>query len=332
MSAASSSRYILLPVPESQLPIWDMNKLQQHLYWVPEEISLEEDKRQWEHLPPKEKRFVSLVLAFFASADLLICENLEINFSQEVQWNSVKAFYKGQDNMEMIHAEVYANLLNTLVPSATERDHLINSFETIPSVKAKHDWVHLYMDSTSKTFPQRLVAFCVFEGLLFSASFAAIYFFKHERKGLLPGLCHANELISRDEGLHASFAALLYNKYVVSDSTIVSESISKLSNAEAHKIVQSAVDVERLFVRDAIPVGMLGMNASLMERYVEFVANKILRCLGHPHLYPSVKNPFLWMESLSIPGQSNFFERRVSEYVKPVQSSPSCLDFTSLEF
>ena len=329
-----TSRYVLLPIPAAQLPIWDMAKIQQHQYWVPEDVCLTEDKRQWGGLGEKERRFISRVLAFFAAADLLICENLEMNFEREVEWNSVKAFYKGQDNMEMIHAEVYANLLNTLIPEYDERDRLMRGFETIPSVRDKHQWVLRYMDPDAKSFPERLVAFTVFEGLLFSASFAAIYFFKHERKGLLPGLCHANELIARDEGLHASFAALLYKNYVAPGSTLVARggATTKLTDAAAHDVVRSAVDIERAFIREAIPVGLLGMNSQLMERYVEFVANKILRTLGHGELYPGAKNPFAWMASLSVPGQSNFFERRVSEYSKPKRTAAARLDLDSLDF
>lgn len=316
------------------MPLWDMNKVQQHLYWVPEEVSLDEDRRQWASLGAKERLFISRVLAFFAAADLLICENLEMNFEREVEWNAAKAFYKGQDNMEMIHAEVYANLINTLIPDETERENLIHGFETIPSVQAKHAWVSKYMDAGTKSFPERLVAFTVFEGLLFSASFAAIYFFKHERKGVLPGLCHANELISRDEGLHASFAALLYKQYVRPGTTLVAGGgdVKKLTDRQAHAIVREAVDVERRFVRDAIPVAMLGMNHTLMEQYVEFVANKILRCLGHAELYPGAKNPFEWMSSLAVPGATNFFERRPSEYKKSVRTSASSLNLASLEF
>lgn len=328
-----SSRYILLPIPDEQLPIWDLYKLQQHLYWVPEEVTLADDKRQWATLSEKERRFLSRILAFFAAADLLICENIEMNFEREVQWNSAKAFYKGQDAMEMIHAEVYANLLNTLV-AADERDRLIRGFEALHSVRQKHQWVKTFMDPSRRTFEERLVAFCVFEGLLFSASFAAIYFFKHERKGVLPGLCHANELISRDEGLHAQFAALLYRRYVSAGTGLVATPVRRLTDAQVHKIFDDAVEVERAFIRDAIPVAMLGMNAALMERYVEFVANKLLRTLGHSELYASVTNPFPWMVSTAIPGQTNFFERKVAEYAKPRRGSAftNVSDFSNMEF
>lgn len=309
-----------MPIPDSQINIWEMNKLQQRLYWVPEEVQLSEDKRQWHVLDPREKRFLSRILAFFAAADLLICENLECNFESEVRWNSVKAFYKGQNNMEMIHAEVYSNMLLTLVPSKSERDSLVTAFETIDSVKAKHQWALRYMNPNGRTFPERLVAFCIFEGLMFASSFAAIYFFKHERNGLLPGICHANELISRDEGLHAHFAAMLYRDHVYPSSTLVDESIKKLSDKYVHSLFESAIKIENSFIKDAIPVEMLGMNASLMCQYIKFVANKLLRTLGHSELYNNIKNPFLWMASTALTGQTNFFERRVTEYSKPVIS------------
>ena len=296
-------RYILFPIPEEQAPIWTAYKLQESCFWTAQEIDLTQDRLDFKKkLNDGERLFLSHVLAFFASADLLVCENLLERFSVDVKWSTCKAYYGIQSAVEMVHSEVYSKLIDTLITDKEEKHRLFNAIETIPAVRAKQQWAAQYMDE-SKSFATRLVGFCVFEGLLFSASFCSIYFLK--TRGLMPGLSHANELISRDEGQHAAFAALLYKNYVR----------NKLTDDEVHSIFRSAVETEREFVCHSLPVSLLGMNSALMMEYVEYCANKLLRQLGHAELYPGRDTcVFDFMTSLSVPGKTSFFERRVSEY------------------
>lgn len=295
-------KYILFPIPASQMDIWKAYKLQESYFWTAEEIDLTTDRIHFQRdLTDRERHFLSRVLGFFASADLLICENLLENFSKECQWPTVRAMYGIQGAIEMVHSEVYSKLIDTLVP-AREKERLFNAIEEIAAVRDKQLWCCQWMDD-SKSFATRLVGFCVFEGLLFSASFCAIFYFKS--RGLMPGLSHANELISRDEGLHASFASMLYVNHVA----------NKLTDDEVHDIFRSAVETERIFVTESVPVSLLGLSSDTMMEYVEFCANKLLRQLGHAELYPGREEcPFDFMRAISVPGQTNYFERRVSEY------------------
>ena len=221
----------------------------------------------------------------------------------DVQWPEARAFYGWQVATENVHSEMYSVLLDALVRDSTERGRLLRAIHTIPAVRAKALWAERWTGSDA-SFAERLVAFAAVEGVHFSGSFCAIFWLK--KRGLMPGLTFSNELISRDEGLHTDFACLLYSKL---------SAASRLSDARAHEIIREAVDLERGFCCDALSVALVGMNAALMARYVEFVADRLLVALGHPALYNS-ENPFDWMELISLQGKTNFFERRVGEYQK----------------
>ena len=224
-------------------------------------------------------------------------------FMGDVQWPEARAFYGWQVATENVHSEMYSVLLDALVRDSQERSRLLRAIHTIPAVRDKALWAERWTGSDA-SFAERLVAFAAVEGVHFSGSFCAIFWLK--KRGLMPGLTFSNELISRDEGLHTDFACLLYSKL---------SSASRLSDARAHEIIAEAVDLERGFCCDALSVALVGMNAGLMARYVEFVADRLLLALGHPALYNS-QNPFDWMELISLQGKTNFFERRVGEYQK----------------
>jgi ribonucleoside-diphosphate reductase subunit M2 len=273
-------------------------------FWTVEEVDLSQDSRDWrERLNEHERRFVSHVLAFFAASDGIVLENLAARFMGDVQWPEARAFYGWQVATENVHSEMYSVLLDSLVRDSKERDHLLRAVHTIPAVRDKARWAERWTGSDA-SFAERLVAFAAVEGVHFSGSFCAVFWLK--KRGLMPGLTFSNELISRDEGLHTDFACLLYSKL---------SPASRLTDARAHEIVGEAVDLERGFCCDALSVSLVGMNAELMARYVEFVADRLLLALGHPALYNS-RNPFDWMELISLQGKTNFFERRVGEYQK----------------
>merc|ERR1712228_957664 len=181
------------------------------------------------------------------------------------------------------------------------QEQVFNAIATMPAVTEKAMWAIQYMNSEN-SFAERLIAFAAVEGILFSGSFCAIYWLK--KRGLMPGLTFSNELISRDEGLHGEFACLIYGMLQ-----------NRLPEDVVHGIVRGAVDTERRFICDALPCDLIGMNSELMQRYIEFVADRLLSALGHTKLY-NASNPFDWMELISLQGKTNFFEKRVGEYQK----------------
>ena len=300
MLLPSNDRFVLFPIQHQD--IWQAYKEQAACFWTAEEIDLEKDKRNWANLKDSERHFLKHVLAFFAASDGIVNENLAVNFSNEVQWPEARAFYGFQIMMENIHAETYSLLIDTYIEDEKEKNHLFNAMETVPSVMKKAEWALKWTDSERATFGERLIAFAAVEGICFSGSFCAIYWLK--QRGIMQGLTFSNELISRDEGMHRDFACMLHDKL----NNKVPESI-------ALQIITEAVEIEKDFVTEALPVSLLGMNADKMCQYIEFVADHLLVTLGFNKHY-NVGNPFPWMEMISMQGKTNFFERRVGEYQK----------------
>jgi len=297
--APNAHRFVLLPI---QYPdIWRMYKTHFACFWSPDEIDLSDDMIDWRtKLSDNERFFVTHVLAFFAASDGIVNENLAERFMTEVQIPEARAFYGFQIAMENVHSEVYSMLIATYVDDVVERTHLFNAIDTIPCVQRKAHWAMRWIENASATFAERLVAFAAVEGIFFSGSFCAVSWLK--KRGLMPGLSFSNELISRDEGLHCDFACLLFEHIV-----------NKPPEETIRKIIMDAVVIEHEFVSDALPVALIGMNANLMRQYICFCADRLIQKLGFSRIY-NAKNPFEWMELISMEGKTNFFERRVSEY------------------
>jgi len=295
----NKDRFVLFPIKHKD--IWEMYKKAEASFWTAEEIDLTPDLQHWEKkLNEDEKHFIKHVLAFFAASDGIVNENLAVNFMQEVQYPEARCFYGFQIMIENIHSEAYSLLIDTYIKDSVEKNRLFHALETVPCVSRKGNWALRWI--SKGTFPERLVAFAAVEGIFFSGSRCSIFWLK--KRGLMPGLSFANELISRDEGLHCDFACLLYSQLV-----------NKLPEKTVKEIIVNAVDIEKEFVRDALPVKLIGMNADLMCQYIEFVADRLLVALGIGKVY-NVSNPFDFMELISLQGKTNFFERRVSEYQK----------------
>ncbi|XP_052325014.1 ribonucleoside-diphosphate reductase subunit M2 B [Oncorhynchus keta] len=306
-------RFVIFPI---QYPdIWRMYKQAQASFWTVEEVDLSKDLAHWDNLKPDEKHFISHILAFFAASDGIVNENLVQRFSQEVQLPEARSFYGFQILIENIHSEMYGMLINTYIRDSEEREHLFNAIQTMPCVRRKADWAIQWISDTKSTFGERIVAFAAVEGIFFSGSFAAIYWLK--KRGLMPGLTYSNELISRDEGLHCNFACLLYS-YIV----------KKPSEDRVKDIITKAVSIEQEFLTEALPVDLIGINGVLMKQYIEFVADRLLQDLGLAKVYLT-ENPFDFMESISLEGKTNFFEKRVAEYQRyGVMSNAMTCDFT----
>ena len=218
-----------------------------------------------------------------------------------MQIAEARSFYATQIQIEDIHAETYSLLIDNYIKDSSEKDGLFNAMKTLPCVAKKAEWALKWIDE-APSFAHRLIAFAAVEGIFFSGSFCSIFWLK--KRGLMPGLTFSNELISRDEGMHCDFACLLYSMLD-----------NKLPKSEIQDIITQAVEFEKEFVTDALPVSLIGMNAELMTQYIEFVADRLLVALGNEKHY-GTSNPFDWMELISLQGKTNFFEKRVGDYQK----------------
>jgi len=295
----NKDRFVLLPIKHGE--IWDMYKKAEASFWTAEESDLSSDMQDWENkLSADEKHFIKHVLAFFAASDGIVNENLAINFMNEVQYPEARCFYGFQIMMENIHSETYSLLIDSYIKDPKEKDYLFHALDNLECVSKKGEWALRWI--SNGTFAERLIAFAAVEGIFFSGSFCSIFWLK--KRGLMPGLTFSNELISRDEGLHCDFACLLY-----------SELTNKLPVEKVTDIIRNAVEIEKEFVSDALPVRLIGMNATMMCQYIEFVADRLLVALGCSKTY-NATNPFDFMEMISLQGKTNFFEKRVAEYVK----------------
>ncbi|PGH19423.1 ribonucleoside-diphosphate reductase small chain [Polytolypa hystricis UAMH7299] len=297
----NAHRFVLFPIKYHE--IWQMYKKAEASFWTAEEIDLSKDLHDWNNrLNDDERYFISHVLAFFAASDGIVNENLLERFSSEVQAPEARCFYGFQIMMENIHSETYSLLIDTYIKEPKQRTYLFDAIDTIPCIRKKADWAIRWIQDKESSFAQRLIAFAAVEGIFFSGSFASIFWMK--KRGLMPGLTFSNELISRDEGLHTDFACLLF---------------SHLRHRPSPEVVQSiiveAVGIEQEFLTEALPVGLLGMNAKLMCQYIEFVADRLLVALGNKKYYNST-NPFDFMDNISLAGKTNFFEKRVGDYQK----------------
>lgn len=300
-----------------------MYKKAEASFWTAEEIDLSKDLHDWNNrLNDDERYFISHVLAFFAASDGIVNENLVERFSGEVQIPEARCFYGFQIMMENIHSETYSLLIDTYIKEQKQRTYLFDAIDTsksttiqpstrvfhlltrltVPCIRKKADWALKWISDKNSTFAQRLIAFAAVEGIFFSGSFASIFWLK--KRGLMPGLTFSNELISRDEGMHTDFACLLF-----------SHLNNRPSKQAVQDVITEAVAIEQEFLTEALPCALLGMNANLMKQYIEFVADRLLLALGNQKYYKAT-NPFDFMESISLAGKTNFFEKRVGDYQK----------------
>ena len=294
------NRYVLFPIKHHD--VFSMYKKALASFWTVEEVDLSKDLNDWESLSDNERNFIEHVLAFFAASDGIVNANLVERFINEVQIQEAKCFYGFQVAIENIHSEMYSLLIDTYIREPTRKDTLFNAIFTIPAVTKKAKWAEKWINDDSSSFSTRVVAFAAVEGIFFSGSFASVFWLK--QRGLMPGLTFSNELISRDEGLHTEFACLMYSMIA-----------NRLTNKTIENIISEAVKIEKEFIIESIPCKMIGMNSDLMCQYIEFVADRLLLQLGNDKKYKS-KNPFAFMEMISIEGKTNFFEKRVAEYSK----------------
>ncbi len=302
-------RFTVFPIEHEHL--WAMYKKAQMSNWTAEEIDFSKDMDDWVNLSDNEKHFIKYILAFFAGSDGIVFENLNNNFASEVQYTEARSFYAYQEHNEMVHGETYSKLIDKYIKSSSEKKQLFEAIQTIPCIENKAKWAMKWFNK-DRSFAERLFAFACVEGIFFSGSFCAIFWLK--KRGLLPGLCFSNELISRDEGLHLEFAIELFKMLK-----------HKPNKSIIEEIVKDAVSIEKNFIIDALPCSLIGMNSEKMSEYIEYVADRLLKQSGHDKIW-GTKNPFDFMENISLDGKTNFFEKRVGYYGKIDEDS------TSIEF
>ena len=293
----SDRNYTIFPIQHDD--IWTYYKKAMANFWTPEEVDLSKDYDDFVKLTDNERHFIEHILAFFAGSDGIVNENLVERFCSEVKLPEAQFFYGFQIAMENIHSETYSLLIDTYIKNPIKKAKLFNAITTIPSIKKKADWAIRWIGDES-SFGERCIAFAAVEGIFFSGAFCSIFWLK--KRGLMPGLCQSNELISRDEGMHTEFAVLMY-KYLQ----------NKPSEERILEIIREAVVIETEFITDSLSCKLIGMNSELMTQYIQYVADRLLQMLNIDKIY-NATNPFDWMELISVQGKTNFFEKRVGEY------------------
>jgi len=294
-----NNRLTIYPIQYNK--IWEAYKTQMAAFWTAEEIDFSNDYKDFSKLNENEQHFIKMVLAFFAASDTIVNINLGERFIREVQIREAIVAYTFQMAMESIHSEVYSLMIDNIIRDQAEKNKLFNAITEYPCITKKTLWAQRWIESNAP-FAQRLIAFAIVEGIFFSGSFCSIFWLK--KRNLMNGLCDSNELIARDEASHCDFAILLYSMIE-----------NKISESIIHKMFIEAVEIEKEFICESLPCSLLGMNSSLMSKYIEFVADRLLVSLKYNKIWGSV-NPFDFMESISMEGKTNFFESRPTQYQK----------------
>ena len=293
------NRFVIFPIKYND--IWEYYKNHQAAFWTAEEIDLTNDIRDWEKLTENEQYFIKNVLSFFAASDGIVNENLAENFYREVQYPEAKFFYGFQLMMENIHSLMYSLLIDTYIKDENEKNKCFTALDNLPAVQKKAKWALDWIKNAS--FEERLVAFAAVEGIFFSGSFCSIFWLKS--RGIMQGLCNANSLIFKDENLHCDFAIHLLNNHIE----------NKPTEKRIKEILLSALEIEKEFITESLPVSLIGMNQNLMKQYLEFVVDGLLVKMGCSKQF-NVEQPFKFMEQIAVETKGNFFESRTVEYQK----------------
>ena len=293
------NRFVIFPIEHHD--IWEYYKMHQAALWTAEEVDLTNDIRDWNNLSDNEQYFIKNILSFFAASDGIVNENLAENFYREVQYPEAKFFYGFQLMMENIHSLMYSLLIDTYISNEEEKNLCFTALDNLPAIQKKAKWALNWIEKSS--FQERLVAFAAVEGIFFSGSFCSIFWLKS--RGIMQGLCNANSLIFKDENLHCDFAIHLLNNHIE----------NKPSEKKIREILLSALEIEKEFITESLPVSLIGMNSNLMKQYLEFVVDGLLVKLGCKKEF-NVEQPFKFMEQIAVETKGNFFESRTVEYQK----------------
>lgn len=300
MDPVGMSRFVM---PEGEYPaIQEMVVQQEKSVWSHTELPYGSDYKDWEALSHDEKRFISHILAFFAASDGIVNENISTNILNRVKTPEVRDFYSTQFRMENVHSKVYRRLLESYIHDEKLRLELLNAIDTMPAIKAKAD-IALDAMNADMTIGQILFFFMLVEGIMFMGAFISIFWLK--KRGILKVLTDANYLISRDEGMHTDFAVLLLN---------MEELIVNLPDQDwAQAQVRMVVDAEDYFLRQALPVKLIGLNADEIMNFIKFQADVLLKRVGYDPIY-GITEVSKTIQDIWSPRQTNFFEHSPVEY------------------
>jgi ribonucleoside-diphosphate reductase beta chain len=288
--------------------------------WTVEEVDLFSDIPDLNHrLNPAERHLINRLVAFFATGDSIVSNNLVLNLYKHINAPEARMYLSRQLYEEAVHVQFYLTLLDTYIPDHAERAAAFAAVETIPSIQKKAQFCFRWIDSIyqlqeirtpaqQRSFLLNLACFaaCI-EGLFFFAAFAYVYFLRS--KGLLNGLAAGTNWVFRDESMHISFAFEVIN-------TVRTESHELFDRQFEEQIVsmlEEAVDCETAFAEDLLGLGVAGLSQADMRTYLESVADRRLQAFGLAKRYGS-RNPFSFMELQDVQELTNFFERRVSSY------------------
>jgi ribonucleoside-diphosphate reductase subunit M2 len=298
---SSANRISLFPI---KYPIiWALYKQHESLGWRADDLSLSSDKEDFKTLSSDEQEFIKYILAFFVVGDLEV-GNLLIARLNNISLHEIQSFYKFQQHIENVHFEVYSLMVDGLVLQEEERKRLYEAVSLNSAFKTKVEWIQEYIKNDSITLGEIVVFLAIIEGIFFSGAFAAMFWLKKIVK--MPGLTHANELISRDEFLHCQFACEVLKNHI----------FNKPSNEKIKQMIEKAVEIETAFYEHGLPVRLKKMNKESMIAYTQVVADRLYQNLTGDRLY-EIDNPFEdTMSSSAYYGKTNFFERNVSEYGK----------------
>jgi len=279
-------------------------------------------------MTPAEKHLISRLVAFFATGDSIVGNNLVLNLYKHVNSPEGRLYLSRQLYEEALHVQFYLTLLDTYIPNPDERTEAFAAVENIPSIKKKADFCFKWIDSLQdfdslqtkedrRKFLMNMICFatCV-EGLFFFAAFAYVYFLRS--KGLLAGLATGTNWVFRDESMHMAFALEVINTARKEEPDLFNEQMEDM----VVQMLEDAIDCEMEFAQDILQFGVAGMSAKDMRQYLEFVADQRLESLNIAPRY-NVKNPFPFMELQDMQELANFFERRVSAYQMGVSGSVS---------
>ena len=296
--------------------------------WTVEEIDFSDDLTDLDRkLMPAEKHLISRLVAFFATGDSIVANNLVLNLYEHINSPEARMYLSRQLYEEALHVQFYLNLLDNYIPDADERAAAFSAIDNIPSIRAKAEFCFKWMDSVGngplltaedrKRFLMNLICFatCI-EGLFFFAAFAYVYFLRS--KGLLNGLAAGTNWVFRDESMHMNFALEVINTVRSEEPELFDAELGERITA----MLEEAVEAEFLFAQDLLGEGVPGMSTSDTRNYLEFVADQRLVQLGLPRRFGS-RNPFAFMELQDVQELSNFFERTVSAYQVGVEGEVS---------
>lgn len=296
----NARKFVTFPIVHKD--VWRMYKETISQIWMPEDIDFSMDRKDWLTLSTGEQTFMSMILAFFAAADGIVMENINCNFAQEVQIPEARAYYSYQGAIEQIHAETYSLMIDAVISDSVEKDRLFNAITQISCVQELSSWALKWMNPLTQPFNVRIVAFTIYERLVFQNKFAAIFWMKKRNK--LAGICHANLLISRDEASHADHGILLHSKLT-----------QKCPPEIILAMIQEVLVYDNAFMFEALNVELIGMNRQLMLDYTHSVADCLLvqlGCAAHYHTNRNMINDM--MDSIGMPNHVNFFEHRNHVY------------------